>query len=148
MNTAGWDKVGQFVDSNKADWDRVTAINLCCVPNTCKAVLPIMVGQGYGSVVNLGSDAGPVGSSGEAVHSAAKGRRHRAAFRGDQDRRGQQPVDPDAARSRGRLRGRAHRVGGATASPTARINFAGAAEIVDSCHIRPKTSSLDPRNRS
>ena len=34
-------------------------------------MLPIMAAQGYGSVVNLGSDAGPVGSSGEAVYSAA-----------------------------------------------------------------------------
>ena len=32
-----------------------------------------MAEQGSGSVVNLGSDAGRVGSSGEAVYSAAKG---------------------------------------------------------------------------
>ena len=43
------------------------------VLHTCKAVLPIMAGQGRGAVVNLGSDAGRVGSSGEAVYSAAKG---------------------------------------------------------------------------
>ena len=41
--------------------------------HTCKAVLPIMAGQGGGTVVNLASDAGRVGSSGEAVYSAAKG---------------------------------------------------------------------------
>ena len=49
------------------------AINLYGVLNTSKAVLPIMAAQGSGSVVNLGSDAGRVGSSGEAVYSAAKG---------------------------------------------------------------------------
>jgi 2-hydroxycyclohexanecarboxyl-CoA dehydrogenase len=43
------------------------------VLHTCKAVLPIMTEQGRGAVVNLGSDAGRVGSSGEAVYSAAKG---------------------------------------------------------------------------
>jgi 2-hydroxycyclohexanecarboxyl-CoA dehydrogenase len=32
-----------------------------------------MAAQGFGSVVNLASDAGRVGSSGEAVYSAAKG---------------------------------------------------------------------------
>ena len=73
VNNAGWDKVGPFVDSDEADWDRVIAINLYGVLHTSKAVLPIMAAQGHGSVVNLGSDAGRVGSSGEAVYSAAKG---------------------------------------------------------------------------
>lgn len=73
VNNAGWDKAGPFVDSDPADWDRVIAVNLYGVLNTSKAVLPIMAGQGHGSVVNLASDAGRVGSSGEAVYSAAKG---------------------------------------------------------------------------
>jgi 2-hydroxycyclohexanecarboxyl-CoA dehydrogenase len=73
VNNAGWDKVGAFVDSDPADWDRVIAINLYGVLHTCKAVLPIMAGQGAGTVVNLASDAGRVGSSGEAVYAAAKG---------------------------------------------------------------------------
>jgi 2-hydroxycyclohexanecarboxyl-CoA dehydrogenase len=73
VNNAGWDKAGPFVDSDPADWDRVIAINLYGVLHTAKAVLPIMAEQGSGAVVNLGSDAGRVGSSGEAVYSAAKG---------------------------------------------------------------------------
>ena len=73
VNNAGWDKVGPFVDSDEADWDRFIAINLYGVLNTTKAVLPVMQQQGHGHVVNLGSDAGRVGSSGEAVYSAAKG---------------------------------------------------------------------------
>jgi 2-hydroxycyclohexanecarboxyl-CoA dehydrogenase len=73
VNNAGWDKAGPFVDTDPADWDRVIAINLYGVLHTSKAVLPIMAAQGFGSVVNLASDAGRVGSSGEAVYSAAKG---------------------------------------------------------------------------
>jgi 2-hydroxycyclohexanecarboxyl-CoA dehydrogenase len=73
VNNAGWDKASPFVDSDPADWDRAIAVNLYGVLHTCKAVLPIMAGQGGGAVVNLGSDAGRVGSSGEAVYSAAKG---------------------------------------------------------------------------
>ena len=73
VNNAGWDKASPFVDSDPADWDRVIAINLYGVLHTCKAVLPIMAAQGSGSIVNLASDAGRVGSSGEAVYSAAKG---------------------------------------------------------------------------
>ena len=73
VNNAGWDKGGRFVDSDPADWERAIAINLVGVLNTCQAVLPVMAEQGAGAVVNLGSDAGRVGSSGEAVYSAAKG---------------------------------------------------------------------------
>ena len=73
VNNAGWDKASPFVESEPADWDRALAVNLYGVLHTCKAVLPVMAGQGSGAVVNLGSDAGRVGSSGEAVYSAAKG---------------------------------------------------------------------------
>ncbi|QIK75011.1 SDR family NAD(P)-dependent oxidoreductase [Nocardioides piscis] len=73
VNNAGWDKAEPFVDSEPETWDRVIAINLYGVLNTSKAVLPIMAEQGGGRVVNLGSDAGRAGSSGEAVYSAAKG---------------------------------------------------------------------------
>ena len=73
VNNAGWDKVEPFLKSNETDWERVIAINLYGTLHCCKAVLPAMVEQEYGKVVNIGSDAGRVGSSGEAVYSAAKG---------------------------------------------------------------------------
>ncbi|GAB3610082.1 glucose 1-dehydrogenase [Humibacter ginsengiterrae] len=73
VNDAGWDKAEPFVDSDAETWDRVMRINLYGQLHTCHAVLPIMVGQGGGRVVNIGSDSGRVGSSGEAVYSAAKG---------------------------------------------------------------------------
>jgi 2-hydroxycyclohexanecarboxyl-CoA dehydrogenase len=73
VNNAGWDRAGAFVDSDPADWDRVIQINLYGVLRTCRVVLPVMIAQSAGSVVNIGSDAGRVGSSGEAVYSAAKG---------------------------------------------------------------------------
>ncbi|MDI2029572.1 3-oxoacyl-ACP reductase family protein [Saccharopolyspora sp. TS4A08] len=73
VNNAGWDKAGPFIDSDEADWERVVAINLFGMLHATKAVLPLMVEQGRGAIVNLGSDAGRVGSSGEAVYSAAKG---------------------------------------------------------------------------
>ncbi|MCE0766733.1 3-oxoacyl-ACP reductase FabG [Pseudonocardia kujensis] len=73
VNNAGWDLAVPFVDSDPADWDTIIRINLYGVLHTCKAVLPIMIEQRGGTVVNLASDAGRVGSSGEAVYSAAKG---------------------------------------------------------------------------
>ena len=73
VNNAGWDTAGPFTESDPADWDRIIQINLYGVLHTCRAVLPVMVSQGGGTVVNIASDAGRVGSSGEAVYSAAKG---------------------------------------------------------------------------
>ena len=73
VNNAGWDKAGPFLESDESDWDRIVAINLYGMLHITKAVLPLMVDRGSGSVVNLGSDAARVGSSGEAVYSAAKG---------------------------------------------------------------------------
>lgn len=73
VNNAGIDVIGPFVESDPADWDRIIAVNLYGVLHTSHAVLPLMVAQGGGRVVNLASDAGRVGSSGEAVYSAAKG---------------------------------------------------------------------------
>ncbi len=73
VNNAGWDEAAPFLESDPADWDRAIAVDLYGVLHTCHAVLPIMAQQGHGTIVNIGSDAGRVGSSGEAVYSAAKG---------------------------------------------------------------------------
>jgi 2-hydroxycyclohexanecarboxyl-CoA dehydrogenase len=73
VNNAGWDKAGPFLSSEESDWERIVGINLFGVLNASRAVLPIMVEQGSGSVVNIASDAGRVGSTGEAVYSATKG---------------------------------------------------------------------------
>jgi 2-hydroxycyclohexanecarboxyl-CoA dehydrogenase len=73
VNNAGWDRAEPFVDSEPATWDRIIQINLYGQLNTCHQVLPLMADQGYGRIVNIGSDSGRVGSSGEAVYSAAKG---------------------------------------------------------------------------
>lgn len=49
------------------------AINLTGAFHMHHAVLPGMVERRYGRVVNIASDAGRVGSSGEAVYAACKG---------------------------------------------------------------------------
>jgi 2-hydroxycyclohexanecarboxyl-CoA dehydrogenase len=73
VNNAGWDKAAPFLDLERDLWPRIIGINLYGVLNTSHVILPIMAEQGGGSVVNVSSDAGRVGSSGEAVYSAAKG---------------------------------------------------------------------------
>ena len=73
VNNAGWDRIELFLDSQEETWEKILAINLKSVFYTCHAVLPHMIARGYGKVVNIGSDAARVGSTGEAVYSAAKG---------------------------------------------------------------------------
>ena len=73
VNNAGWDRVKNFLDTDRAFWDRVIAINLYGPLNMHHVVLAGMAKRGFGRVVNIASDAGRVGSSGEAVYSACKG---------------------------------------------------------------------------
>ncbi|MDH3643341.1 MAG: SDR family oxidoreductase [Gammaproteobacteria bacterium] len=73
INNAGWDQAIPFVDSDPELWDRVIDINLRGPLNVTHAVLKHMVEAGRGRVVSIASDAGRVGSSGEAVYSATKG---------------------------------------------------------------------------
>ncbi|MGH7287332.1 MAG: SDR family NAD(P)-dependent oxidoreductase, partial [Myxococcota bacterium] len=73
VNNAGIDVMGLFLETDEASWDRLWAVNLKGVLHCCKHVLPGMVERGRGRVVNLGSDAGRVGSTSEAVYSATKG---------------------------------------------------------------------------
>lgn len=73
VNNAGWDKLEPFVESEPATWDRVIAINFRGVIHCCKAVVPRMQARGHGKIVSIASDAGRVGSMGEAVYSGCKG---------------------------------------------------------------------------
>jgi 2-hydroxycyclohexanecarboxyl-CoA dehydrogenase len=73
VNNAGWDRMGLFLDTDEDTWDRIIAVNLKAMLYVSKAVLPSMVARGAGKVVSIASDAGRVGSSGEAVYSATKG---------------------------------------------------------------------------
>jgi 2-hydroxycyclohexanecarboxyl-CoA dehydrogenase len=73
VNCAGWDKIEPFLDNTEDDWDRIIAINLKGPIVVTRTVLDQMIEGGGGRIVNIASDAGRVGSSGEAVYSAAKG---------------------------------------------------------------------------
>ncbi len=72
VNNAGWDKLDRFLESDPALWDRLIAINLKGVLNASRAVLERRGGRTGGRVVSIASDAGRVGSSGEAVYAGCK----------------------------------------------------------------------------
>ncbi len=73
VNNAGWDTFRPFLKTDPAFWQKIISINLVGAMNVLHCVLPGMVERGRGKVVNVASDAGRVGSSGEAPYSACKG---------------------------------------------------------------------------
>jgi 2-hydroxycyclohexanecarboxyl-CoA dehydrogenase len=73
VNNAGWDVAKQFVETSPELWDKLIAINLKGPLSLQHAVVPLMIDAGGGKIVNIASDAGRVGSSGESVYSACKG---------------------------------------------------------------------------
>ncbi|MGD9953992.1 MAG: SDR family oxidoreductase [Burkholderiales bacterium] len=73
VNNAGWDMFKPFLKTDPQFWQKIISINLVGPMNLLHCVLPGMVERGGGKVVNIASDAGRVGSSGEAPYSACKG---------------------------------------------------------------------------
>jgi len=73
VNNAGWDSFARFRDSTAELWDRVIAINFRGLLSCTHAALADVCAAGErGRVISIASDAGRVGSSGEAVYSGCK----------------------------------------------------------------------------
>ena len=73
VNNAGWDLFRPFLKTDPAFWQKIISLNLVGAMNLLHCVLPGMVERSRGKVVTIASDAGRVGSSGEAPYSACKG---------------------------------------------------------------------------
>ncbi len=73
VNAAGWDQIQPFLENPPEMWDRLIAVNLMGAIRLTRGVLPPMVETRTGKIVNISSDAGRVGSTGETVYAAAKG---------------------------------------------------------------------------
>lgn len=73
VNAAGWDEIRPFVESDTAFIEKIIEINLLGCMKMTRAFLPAMIEAGRGKLVNVASDAGRVGSSGETVYAGAKG---------------------------------------------------------------------------
>src|SRR6202023_341488 len=72
VNNAGWDDFMPFVKTTEEFWDTILDINFKGALRVIKAVVPVMMDRGFGRVINIGSDAGRVGSSLESVYPCAK----------------------------------------------------------------------------
>jgi len=73
VNVAGTFTIIDFVNSTPADWEAMISSNLVTALVACRAVLPEMLAQGDGSIVNFASTAGEYGSiRPAAAYAAAK----------------------------------------------------------------------------
>jgi 2-hydroxycyclohexanecarboxyl-CoA dehydrogenase len=73
VNVAGWDEPAPFWEQSMEMWHKLIDVNLWTNLHMTRATLPFLMKQEFGSIVNVSSDAGRVGSKGETVYAAAKG---------------------------------------------------------------------------
>jgi 2-hydroxycyclohexanecarboxyl-CoA dehydrogenase len=72
VNNAGYDQFCWFTDVTAQQWRRMLAVNLEGVFACTQAVLPSMQRARYGRVITVSSEAGRIGSKGNAVYAATK----------------------------------------------------------------------------
>lgn len=72
VNNAGADTIKPFMDTDEAEWLDTLNVNLLGTMRCTWCAIPLMATAHYGRIVNIGSDAGRVGTSGQVVYSAAK----------------------------------------------------------------------------
>ena len=72
VTSAGTAAFGPVADSKPADWDTMLALNLRAVMVSCRAVLPAMLRQRSGTILNVGSIASKRALPGSAVYTATK----------------------------------------------------------------------------
>ena len=72
VNNAGITKDGLMLRMTEQQWDAVIAVNLKSAFNYIHAVLPIMIRQKSGSIINMASVVGVHGNAGQANYAASK----------------------------------------------------------------------------
>lgn len=72
VNNAGITKDGLMMRMTEAQWDAVIAVNLKSAFNFIHAVLPVMMRQREGSIINMASVVGVHGNAGQSNYAASK----------------------------------------------------------------------------
>jgi 3-oxoacyl-[acyl-carrier protein] reductase len=73
VNDAGITRDKSFVKMTRQMWDEVVAVNLGGAFNVIHSVLPTMLEQNWGRIVNISSIVGQTGNFGQANYAATKG---------------------------------------------------------------------------
>ena len=72
INNAGWTGTTPALEVTEDEYDRTMASSLKSVFFACQAAARVMIPQGGGKIVNIGSNFGVVGFPGRSVYAAAK----------------------------------------------------------------------------
>jgi 3-oxoacyl-[acyl-carrier protein] reductase len=72
VNNAGITRDGLLMKMSEDDWDRVIAVNLKSVYNTCQALVRPMLKARSGKIINISSVVGLTGNAGQANYAASK----------------------------------------------------------------------------
>lgn len=80
VNSIGWNKPMPFLETPESIWYRIMELNLMVTVRLCKAVLPYMINQNFGRIINFSSQQGrravqqamPYAASKAAVISVTK----------------------------------------------------------------------------
>jgi 3-oxoacyl-[acyl-carrier protein] reductase len=73
VNNAGITRDRSFLKMTRQMWDEVMRVNLDGLFHVTHAVLPGMIGEGWGRIVNVSSIVGQTGNFGQANYAATKG---------------------------------------------------------------------------
>lgn len=73
VNNAGISKVGLFTDATLEDWNQMISTNLTSAFITSNTILPHMIANHHGKIINVSSIWGEVGASCEVLYSTTKG---------------------------------------------------------------------------
>lgn len=73
FNNAAINYYGKVTDTPEEAWDRVMSVNVRSVYLGCKYAIPVMQGNGGGSIINTASAAALVGLKNLAAYTASKG---------------------------------------------------------------------------
>ncbi|KAA5539008.1 glucose 1-dehydrogenase [Roseiconus nitratireducens] len=76
FNNAGVGLVGPIHEHTSEQWDRVMNTNVKSIFWAAKSVIPMMIQQGGGVILNTGSISGHVGIAGQGVYGPSKGAVH------------------------------------------------------------------------
>jgi len=73
VNNAGIALIDTLMDAKVEDWDATMAVNLRAPFLLARALVPQMIAQNWGKIINVSSQAGVIGLEGHGAYCASKG---------------------------------------------------------------------------